>query len=156
MCGNDNLHFFSFNQKKMDTGTSVPNKFKMFTVILCEWLNDIADDISKKTFQNMVIIIYGKNQGWKIPLIIDVILTCRLRRKSGRMECWEIVSRVSPTSEGSVLLAVQHSVQGSQGKAGQVWDGGKPTQSPGFWGPSLRLFLGLSARNDHSSRRESS
>lgn len=21
----------------MDTGTSVPNKFKMFTVILCEW-----------------------------------------------------------------------------------------------------------------------
>lgn len=50
MCGNDNLHFFSFNQKKkkMDTGTSVPNEFKMFTVILCEWLNDIANDISKK------------------------------------------------------------------------------------------------------------
>lgn len=35
MCGYDNLHFFSFNQKKkMDTGTSVPNESKMF--ILCE------------------------------------------------------------------------------------------------------------------------
>lgn len=62
MCGNDNLHFFSFNQKKkkMDTGTSVPNEFEMFMVILCEWLNDIANDISKKTFQNMVVIINGK------------------------------------------------------------------------------------------------
>lgn len=44
----------------MDTGTSVPNEFEMFMVILCEWLNDIANDISKKTFQNMVVIIYGK------------------------------------------------------------------------------------------------
>lgn len=44
----------------MDTGTSVPNEFKMFTVILCEWLNDIANDISKKHSKNMVVIIYGK------------------------------------------------------------------------------------------------
>lgn len=48
MCGNDNLHFFLLTKKKMDTGTSVPNEFKMFMVILCEWLNDIPNDISKK------------------------------------------------------------------------------------------------------------
>lgn len=34
----------------MDIGIFVLNKFKMFIVILCEWLNDIVDDILKKIF----------------------------------------------------------------------------------------------------------
>lgn len=44
----------------MDIGIFVLNEFKMFMVILCEWLNDIVNDILKKYFKNMVVIIYGK------------------------------------------------------------------------------------------------
>lgn len=60
MCGNDNLHFFSFNHKKW---ILVPLYQMNSKCLLLFYVNDIADDISIKTFQNMVIIIYGKNQG---------------------------------------------------------------------------------------------
>lgn len=53
MCGYDNLHFFSFNQKKKKW-ILVP-LYQMNPKCLF-YVNDISDDISK----NMIIIIYGK------------------------------------------------------------------------------------------------